>query len=84
GQEQEVAIEVKDNESSAEADHEEMPIPSSVTTSENTAPQQGVETAEKDVVEETEMAGEEARGTKRKIEDREEGEVSEQRSEKRK
>ncbi|KAF5905385.1 proline-, glutamic acid- and leucine-rich protein 1-like, partial [Clarias magur] len=84
GQEQEVAIEVKDNESSAEAEHEEMPIPSSVTTSENTAPQQGVETAEKDVVEETEMVGEEARGTKRKIEDREEGEVSEQRSEKRK
>ncbi|MCI4377417.1 hypothetical protein PGIGA_G00203360 [Pangasianodon gigas] len=84
GQEQEVAIEVRNTEPSAEAEKEEIPNPSTATTSEDTAPQQVVETAEKEVVEGTQVEEEEARGTKRKIEDREEGEVSEQSSEKKK
>lgn len=85
GQEQEVAIEVRDNEPGAEAaTQEEIPNTSTATTSEETAAQQVVEAAEKDVVEGTQAEGEEARGTKRKIEDREEGEVSDQSGEKKK
>ncbi|MCJ8731559.1 hypothetical protein PDJAM_G00200940 [Pangasius djambal] len=84
GQEQEVATEVRNNEPSAETEQEEIPNPSTATTSEDIAPQQVVETAEKEVVEGTQVEEEEARGTKRKIEDREEGEVSEQSSEKKK
>lgn len=84
GQEQEVAVEVRDNEPSAKAEQEEIPNPSTATTSEDTAPQQVVETAEKEVVEGTKVEEEEARGTKRKLEDQEEGEVSEQNSEKKK
>lgn len=84
GQEQEVAIEVRDNEPNVEAEQEEMHNPGTATTSEDTAPQQVVETAEKEVVEGTQAEKEETRGTKRKIEDREEGEVSEQTSEKKK
>ncbi|XP_017327497.1 proline-, glutamic acid- and leucine-rich protein 1 [Ictalurus punctatus] len=84
GQEQEVAVEVRDNEPSAKAEQEEIPNPSTATTSEDTAPQVVVETAEKEVVEGTKVEEEEARGTKRKLEDQEEGEVSEQNSEKKK
>ncbi|XP_053485013.1 proline-, glutamic acid- and leucine-rich protein 1 [Ictalurus furcatus] len=84
GQEQEVAVEVRDNEPSAKAEQEEIPNPSTATTSEDTALQQVVETAEKEVVEGTKVEEEEARGTKRKLEDQEEGEVSEQNSEKKK
>lgn len=84
GQEQEVAIEVKDTEPSVEAEQVETPNQSTATTSDDTAAQQGVETAEKEVTEGTQAEEEEARGTKRKIEDREEGEVTEQSSEKKK
>lgn len=84
GQEQEVAVEVRDNEPSAEAEQEEIPNPSTATTSEDSTAQQVVDTAEKVVVEESQAEEEEARGTKRKLEDREEGEVSEQSSEKKK
>lgn len=84
GQAQEVAIEVRNNEPNVEAEQEEMHNPSTATTSEDTAPEQVVETAEKVVVEGTQVEEEETRGTKRKIEDREEGEVSEQTSEKKK
>ncbi|KAG7330198.1 hypothetical protein KOW79_006420 [Hemibagrus wyckioides] len=83
-QEQEVAIEVRDNEPSAEAGQEEIPNPSTATTSEDAASQQVVETAEKEMVEGVQAEEKEARGTKRKMEDIEEGEVSEQNSEKKK
>lgn len=84
GCEQEVAVEVRNNEPSAEAEQEEIPNPSTATTSKDTTAQQVVDTAEKEVVEETKAEEEEARGTKRKMEDSEEGEVSEQSSEKKK
>lgn len=84
GQEQEVAIEVRDSDPSAEAEQEEIPNPITATVSDDTTAQQVVETAEKAVVEGTQAEEEETRGTKRKIEDREEGEVSEQSSEKKK
>ncbi|KAI5609947.1 proline-, glutamic acid- and leucine-rich protein 1 [Silurus asotus] len=84
GQEQEVAIEVRDDEQSAAAQQEEIPNANTTTTSEDAVPQQAVEAAEKEVAGETQVEPEEARGTKRKIEDREEGEESEQSSEKKK
>ncbi|TSL34624.1 Proline-, glutamic acid- and leucine-rich protein 1 [Bagarius yarrelli] len=84
-QEQEGAVEVRADTPCANAEQEEIPNPSTATTAEKTAPLHIVETAEKEVVEEVQVAEEEeARGTKRKMEDMEEGEVSEKSSEKKK
>ncbi|KAI4892365.1 hypothetical protein NFI96_023300 [Prochilodus magdalenae] len=80
-QSQEVAAEAGVSEQSAEAIMEETPNQGTSSTSE---PQQAEETAEKEKDGGQQEEEDEARGTKRKIEDREEGEGSEQGSEKKK
>lgn len=76
------AAEVGDGEQRTETEQEEIPNQSTASTSEEVPPQQEEETKEK--AEGQQGEEEEARGTKRKIEDREEGEGSEQGSEKKK
>ncbi|XP_017565451.1 proline-, glutamic acid- and leucine-rich protein 1 [Pygocentrus nattereri] len=81
---QEVAAEAGVSEQSAEGEQEETANQSTASTSEEVPSQQAEEAAVKEKDEGQQEEEEEARGTKRKIEDCEEGERSEQGSEKKK